>query len=59
MEMSSKGYSPEVVAVMEVRNRVGEVIVKALQGVTGDALRAEAAKACGDIQKILQVTEKA
>jgi multiple sugar transport system substrate-binding protein len=59
MEMSSKGYSPEVVSVMEVRNRVGEVIVKALQGVTGDALRAEAAKACADITRILERTEKA
>ena len=58
MEMSSKSYSPEVVAVMEVRNRVGEVIVKALQGVTGEALRAEAVKACGDIQRIMQRTEK-
>ena len=59
MEMSSKGYSPEVVSVMEVRNRVGEVIVKALQGVTGDALSAEAAKACADITRILERTEKA
>jgi multiple sugar transport system substrate-binding protein len=58
MEMSSRGYSPEVVAVMEVRNRVGEVIVKALEGVTGDPLRSEAVKACADIHRIIQRTEK-
>lgn len=59
MEMSSRGYSPEVVAVGEVRNRVGEVIVKALEGLTGDRLKAEAEKACKDIQRIMARTEKA
>lgn len=58
MEMSSRGYSPEVVAVGEVRNRVGEVIVKALEGVTGDPLRAEAERACRDITRIMARTEK-
>lgn len=59
MEMSNRGYSPEVVAVAEVRNRVGEVVVKALEGVSGDRLQAEAQKACRDIERIMARTEKA
>ena len=58
LAMSSKGYSPEVVAVMEVRNRVGEVLIKAIQGTTGDALKAEAEKADKDIAEIMAKTEK-
>jgi len=58
LQISNKGYSPEVVAVMEVRNRVGEVIVKAMQGVAGDALKAEAERANKDIEDIMARTEK-
>jgi len=43
---------------MEFRNRVGEVLVKAIQGLTGDALKEEAAKADVQLQAILDRTEK-
>jgi multiple sugar transport system substrate-binding protein len=56
--MSDKTYNPAVVAVFEVRTRVGEVIVKALQGATGETLKAEAKKAEEDIVDIMARTEK-
>ena len=58
MKISDKGINPPVVAVMEFRNRVGEVLVKAIQGLTGDALKEEAAKADLQLQAILDRTEK-
>lgn len=58
LQISNKGYSPEVVSVMEVRNRVCEVIIKAMQGASGDALKAEAEKANLDIEAIMAKTEK-
>ncbi|MCL5110849.1 MAG: extracellular solute-binding protein [Chloroflexi bacterium] len=57
LQISNKGYSPEVVSVMEVRNAVGELIVKAMQGVTGDALKAEAEKTNKAITDIMAKTE--
>ncbi|MDA8219465.1 MAG: sugar ABC transporter substrate-binding protein [Dehalococcoidales bacterium] len=57
LQISNKGYSPEVVSVMEIRNRVGEVIIKAMQGTKGDALKAEAEKANKDIADIMAKTE--
>lgn len=57
MDLSSRGYSPRVVSVLEVRNRVGELLVKVLGGTTGPALKDEAAKACRDISDIIKRTE--
>jgi multiple sugar transport system substrate-binding protein len=57
MEISDKGIAPPVVAVAEYRTRVGEVLVKAIQGMTGDALKDEAAKAEKDLATILARTE--
>jgi multiple sugar transport system substrate-binding protein len=58
MAISDKPINPPVVAVMEYRTRVGEVLVKALQGLKGDALKEEAAKADKALQAILDRTEK-
>lgn len=57
MELSSRGYSPRVVAVLQVRTRVGEVLVKALGGLTGQGLKEEATRACRDIADIIRRTE--
>lgn len=57
MEISDRPINPRVVAVMEYRNRVGEVLVKALQGLKGDALKAEAVKCDTDLAAIMAKTE--
>lgn len=54
MSLSTKGYSPPVVAVGQVRDRVGEVVLAALEA---RDFRAEAQRACADIAKIMAQTE--
>ena len=56
-ELSTHGINPPVVAVVEFRNRVGEVVLKAIQGLSGDALKAEAEKADKDLLEIMARTE--
>jgi multiple sugar transport system substrate-binding protein len=57
MSISSKGYSPNVTAVFEVRNRVGELLTQVLGGLTGQQLREAAAAASRDVNAIIARTE--
>lgn len=56
LDISTKGYSPNVVAVFEVRSRVGELLVEVLGGLKGAALREAAATACKDVNAIIDRT---
>jgi multiple sugar transport system substrate-binding protein len=57
MSVSSKGYSPRVTAVFEVRTRVGELLTQVLGGLTGQKLKEAAATTCRDVNAIIKRTE--
>jgi len=55
LEIADAGYNPPVVAVSEVRDEVGAVIVSAI---LGENVKAAADKAAAEMAKIIEKTEK-